>query len=170
MGKGLIVSTLLLVVACSGTAGDDRESPSADDAPSRAATGGGSGEAARPSVPADATVRLARLPESREGDLAALEGTLQADGPCLYLEAAGSDRYLIAFTIPGVRWDADRRVLVVPPESPGPGAATYPTGERVILGGSEASAATLEDLWVEPPDPACDTGRIWVAHALSSLG
>jgi hypothetical protein len=115
-------------------------------------------------------VRLARLPESREGDLAALEGTLRADGPCLYLEAAGSDRYLIAFTIPGVRWDADRRVLVVPSESPGPGAATYPTGERVILGGSEASAATLEDLWVDRPDVACDVARIWVAHVISSSG
>jgi hypothetical protein len=157
----LIVLPLLFAAACSGPAVKE-QAPSAstrqEGAAGERATGG-----------AVATeVRLARLPDSRLGDAAAVTGTLRVEGACLYLDAAGSARYLIAFTIPGARWDAAQAALVV--SSGEAEAGVYRPSERVTLGGSETRAATLSGQWVEPPATACDTGRIWIANSIASAG
>jgi hypothetical protein len=160
MAKKLIFLPLLLAAACSSPAVKE-QAPSTSarqDSVSSERAGGAATE-----------VRLSKLPDSPVGDTAALPGVLRAEGACLYLEAAGSTRYLIASTIPGARWDAARQALVVPSEG-GAEAATYRPGERVNLGGSEARAATLAGQWVEPPAETCDTGRIWVTNSILPAG
>jgi hypothetical protein len=156
VAKGLIFLAVLLA-ACAGPAAKE-QAPSAsvgqEGAAGRRATGGTATE-----------VRIAKLPESRIGDAAAAVGTLRAEGACLYLEAAGPTRYLIASTIPGARWDAARGALVIPSEG-GAEATAYRPGERVNLGGSEGRAATLEGQWVEPPAEMCETARIWITNSI----
>lgn len=161
----LLVGSLLVVTACSGTAGTGDSSRS--DRPRAEATSTDRG-AEGPEAP---TVTLARLPDSTAGSLAGVEGTLRTDGGCLYLEAAGDTPYLLALTIPGARWDEQRRALIVPadPASPGSRPEAYSPGDRVSLGGAETAAAELAGLWVEPPAEACDTRRIWVAHEISTV-
>lgn len=162
VAKRLTLLAVLLVAACSGPAVKE-QAPSAS-----VGQEGAAGERAAGGTATE--VKLARLPESRMGDAAAAVGTLRAEGACLYLEAAGSTRYLIASTIPGARWDAAREALVVPSEEPEASTATYRSGERVTLGGSEARAGTLSGKWVEPPGAACDTSRIWVANSILPAG
>jgi hypothetical protein len=160
MDKKLIFLPLLLAVACSRPAVQEQS-------PSEAVRSGGAvGE--RSAGGAAPEVRLARLPDSREGNAAAVAGTLRAEGACLYLEAASSVRFLIASTIPGARWDAAREALVIPSAAAGENAATYRSGERVTLGGSEAGAAVLSGKWVEPPAATCDTSHIWIANSITS--
>jgi hypothetical protein len=160
MDKKLILLPLLLAAACSRPAVQEQN-------PSEAVRPGGAvGE--RSAGGATPEVRLARLPDSREGNAAAVAGTLRAEGACLYLEAAGSARFLIASTIPGARWDAAREALVVPAAAAGEDTAAYRSGERVTLGGSEAGAAILSGKWVEPPAATCDTSHIWVANSIAS--
>lgn len=161
--KKLTILAVLLAAACSGPVVQEQA-----QAPS--ASAGREGSAGEQTAGGTATeVRLATLPESRMGNAAAAVGTLRAEGACLYLDAAGPTRYLIASTIPGARWDAARQALVVPSEG-GAEAATYRPGERVNLGGSEARAATLAGQWVEPPAETCDTGRIWVTNSILPAG
>jgi hypothetical protein len=95
-----------------------------------------------------------------------VEGDLIVEDGCIYLKA-GEARYLIASMIPGARWNAESGTLDVPPVS-GTETASYRTGERVMLGGSESTVATLEAQWVDPPATGCDTGRIWVTHTISA--
>lgn len=161
VAKKLILLPLLFAAACRGPAA--REAPSASTRQEGAASEGAAGGTAT-------EVRLARLPDSRLGDAAAVAGVLRVEGACLYLDAAGSARYLIAFTIPGARWDAVSESLVVPSGRTEASAATYRPGERVTLGGSEARAATLSGQWVEPPAAACDVRRIWIANSITSAG
>jgi hypothetical protein len=159
--KRLIPLAVLLATACSGPTVRE-QSPATSTRQEGAAGESVEGGTA---TGTSTEVRLARLPDSRLGDAAAAEGVLRVEGTCLYLEAAGSIRYLIASTIPGARWDAAGEALVVPSEG-GAEAATYSPGERVNLGGSEARAATLSGKWVEPPGAACDTSRIWVTNSI----
>jgi hypothetical protein len=161
----LILVPLLLVAACSGRGPAINEQAPSESVGRDSAAGERAAEGATTTG-----VRLARLPESRMGDAAAAIGTLRAEGACLYLEAAGSTRYLIASTIPGARWDAAREALVVPSEGAEAGTATYRLGEKVTLGGSEARAATLAGQWVEPPAETCDTTRIWIANSILPEG
>ena len=152
MGKKLLLMALLAAGACAAPAADE-EDPAGANRPAA------EGEA----TPGDATtVRLARLPDSEGGDAATTAGTLEAEGSCLYLRTVAGPRYLIASTMPGARWDAEAGALVVP----GAGGGTFRPGERVSLGGSEAKAATLTGLWVEPPGERCDTGRVWVTNSV----
>jgi hypothetical protein len=157
VAKRLALLAALLAVACRGPAVKE-QAPSASVG-QKVAAGGRAADATA------SEVRLARLPESRMGAAAAAVGTLRAEGSCLYLDAGGPTRYLIASTIPGARWDAAREALVVPSEG-GAAAATYRSGERVNLGGSEARAAILSGQWVEPPAAACDARRIWIANSI----
>jgi hypothetical protein len=164
VAKMLILVPLLLAAACSG-----RGPAINEQAPSESVRQDGTaGERAAGAAATGA--RLARLPESRLGDAAAAVGTLRAEGACIYLEAAGSTRYLIASTIPGARWDAAQEALVVPSGGAEAGAATYRSGERVTLGGSEARAATLSGQWVETPAATCDIRRIWITNSIMSAG
>jgi hypothetical protein len=160
VAKGLIFLAVFLAAACSGPAVRE-QSPAASTRQEGAAGESVAGGTASTST----EVRLARLPDSRLGDAAVAEGMLRVEGTCLYLEAAGPTRYLIASTIPGARWDTAGKALVVPSEG-GAEAATYRPGEKVNLGGSEARAATLSGKWVEPPGAVCDTSRIWVTNSI----
>lgn len=167
MARNLILLSLLFAAACSGPAVHDQGSPAS---PSQGGTAGETTARETTANGAATGVRLARLPESRLGDAAALTGTLRTEGPCLYLEAGGAALYLIAFTVPGARWDEARGRLIVPSGSAEKGEAAYRPGERVTLGGSEAQAATLSNQWVEPPAAACDTRRIWIASSVTPSG
>lgn len=159
--KRLILLAVVLAAACSGPVVRE-QSPAASTRQEGAA---GESVAGGTAMGTSTEVKLARLPDSRLGDAASAEGVLRVEGTCLYLEAAGHTRYLIASTIPGARWDAAGKALVVPSEG-GAEDATYRPGERVNLGGSETRAAALSGKWVEPPGAVCDTSRIWVTNSI----
>jgi hypothetical protein len=93
-------------------------------------------------------------------DMAALEGFLHSEGPCLYI--VGNDktknRTLPAFSLSGVRWDETTQTLRV-------GDAAFAQGQRVVLGGGEpANPAALN--WVQRPDPACDASDLFVVGTI----
>jgi hypothetical protein len=109
-------------------------------------------------------VRLALLAPSGEANMAALEGTLHAEGRCLYI--AGNDtaksRTFPAFSIAGLRWDSVTKTLHM-------GAASFRQGQRVVLtGGEPANRAALD--WVQSPDPSCDTSDLFVAGGIAAAG
>jgi hypothetical protein len=123
---------------------------------------------AEPSASAGGTTRLARLPDSREGDAAALVGTLRAEDGCLYVAAGDGTRFLIGSMIPGARWDETEEVLVIP-AAEGPAETRFAPGDRILLGGSEARPGVLDDLWVDPPGDGCDAGRVWVTSGVTRV-
>jgi hypothetical protein len=107
-------------------------------------------------------VRLALLNPSGDTDLAALEGFLHFDGPCLYV--VGNDksknRTLPAFALSSVRWDEGSRTLRV-------GEAAYSQGQRVVLGGGEpANPAALN--WLQRPDASCDASDLFVVGTIDA--
>jgi hypothetical protein len=141
---------LLLVAACDRQR--DADAPLAPRTPP-AAVSNGAGTSS-------AGVRLALLRPSGHTDLAALEGTLHAEGGCLYI--VGSDktrnRTLPAFALEGVRWDEPAKTLHVRD-------ATFAQGQRIVLGGGEpADPAALR--WVQRPDPSCDASDLFVAGTI----
>jgi hypothetical protein len=100
--------------------------------------------------------------------MAALEGHLHAEGPCLYI--VGNDkaksRTLPAFHIAAIRWDQDTRTLRVRD-------SVFALGQRVVLTGGEA--ANLSGLpWVQRPDPSCDSSDLfmtgWIEPAPAQPG
>jgi hypothetical protein len=107
-------------------------------------------------------VRLALLRPSGDMLMASLEGTLQAEGPCLYIVGAGekASRTLPAFHIAGLRWDPATRKLHA-------GRATLLLGQRVILGGGEPADPGKLD-WVQAPDPSCDTSHLFMAGSIAA--
>lgn len=143
---------LLLVAAC------DRQQDASAPLPPKATP-----EAASSAEPASAGgVRLALLQPSGDTDLAALEGFLHSDGPCLYVvgEDKRKSRTLPAFSLSGVRWDEATRTLRV-------GNAAYSQGQRVVLGGGEpANPAALN--WVQRPDPSCDASDLFVVGTIDA--
>ena len=107
-------------------------------------------------------VRLALLEPSADSDAAALEGVLQVRGRCLYLTQPGaSGATLLAFSIPGARWDGERGVLVAHDRA-------FAPGQRVRLGGSSVSNPSLLR-WVQPPDPSCDARGMMVVGGIDPL-
>lgn len=159
----LLAVPLLLALACCGNPGPE---PAADEPEPKVEARGARTDRAAEAPPAPRVV-LARLPDSEEGNAAAAAGTLEVDGRCLYLRADDSTRYLIASTLPGARWDEERRALVVPAAGAGGAATTVRAGDEIVLGGSEASASALAEHWVEPPPDGCDGRRVWITHALA---
>lgn len=94
--------------------------------------------------------------------LAALEGFLHAEGPCLYI--VGTDktrsRTLPAFHMADVRWDPATETLRV-------GSTAYSNGQRVVLGGGHPTVRDgLE--WVQRPDPSCDASDLFVAGSIEA--
>jgi hypothetical protein len=107
-------------------------------------------------------VRLALLAPSGGSNMAALEGTLHAEGRCLYI--AGNDtaksRTFPAFPVAGLRWDPATGTLHM-------GGASFRQGQRVVLtGGEPADRAALD--WVQAPHPSCDTSDLFVAGAIAA--
>ena len=107
-------------------------------------------------------VRLALLEPSRVMDMAALEGFLHVEGPCLYIVGIDNrrSRTLPAFHIADIRWDAGTEMLRV-------GSKAYSNGQRVLLGGGHPT--TGEGLkWVQRPDPSCDASDLFVAGSIEA--
>ena len=159
MAKRLTILPLLGLAACTVPAAEEREPVHANTAGGLAQAEGNNGRAA------EMETRLARLPENPMGDAASTAGIIEAEGGCLYLRSDAGDRYLIASTIPGGRWDSGSEALVVK----GSVGGTFRPGDRVSLGGSEARGATLAGQWVDPPGSGCETRRIWVANSIRAV-
>ncbi len=104
-------------------------------------------------------VRLALLTPSRDFDLAAMEGVLRVEGPCVYVGGKeGRGGSLLAFGMPEVRWDGAARRLHVYDRS-------FAPGDLVVVGGSHAhDPARLP--WRQRPDPSCDTSQVWVTGTM----
>jgi len=158
MAKAIASLLVLLLAACSDNSGGPAVPEGAEStaSPPRPAS---PGAAASVSGGEPVSILLPRLPGSAVGDSAALQGRLAAEGPCLYVDT-GSGRYLVAALAPSLTWDAAGRRLRS-------GSAYFPVGGEIMLGGSEAQrGAKLE--WTTAPDPACDTGRIWIATSAAA--
>jgi hypothetical protein len=87
-------------------------------------------------------------------------GTIVFDGPCFYVETTSETgstvRTLTALANRGTRWDEEDQTLHVP-------WGAFAQGDEIELGGGEAfDDLSLHD-WAVPPDPACDTSRVWIA-------
>lgn len=157
MGKrslGLFVAALL--AGCSGEhpaahSNDERETAAATPA------SGGAG-ASSSATPSDGSPRLARLKDSAAGDSAAHYGILEVSGRCIFVKT-GDGRSLIASTVPGARWDASERALMVD-------GARLPPGTPIFLSGSFAPTANLQGQWVDPPAEECVTPRAWIASGI----
>jgi hypothetical protein len=108
--------------------------------------------------PPTTPVRLALLEPSAAGDASMISGSLEAEGPCLYLRVVYGDRYLPAFHTPDTRWDAATGVLHV-------GDKRFTHGSRVRLGGSFSTGAP-PPRWRQAPDPSCVASRTWVAASV----
>lgn len=108
-------------------------------------------------------VRLALLQPSASTDMAALEGVLRVDGPCLYVtgpNSAGS-RTTPAFSFTGIRWNASTQALQVQ-------GASITDGTRVRLtGGTPPNPGRLS--WAQKPDPSCDLSDVFVTGAIEPL-
>jgi hypothetical protein len=117
-----------------------------------------SGQPETPEGRSDASaVRLALLEPSSEMLMGSLEGTLQAQGKCLYIVESGTGqrRTLPAFHLVDLRWSEATRTLHA-------GASALKEGQHVILGGGEvADSSALR--WLQPPDPSCDASRLFMA-------
>jgi hypothetical protein len=112
MARTVTLLPLLLVSACTAPAENQQGSGNETAAPSRSAAV--PADARIPARDTAAAVQLALLPPSREGDAATTAGTIQAEGGCLYLRPVAGRRLFIAFTVPGIRWDAGTGALIVP--------------------------------------------------------
>ncbi len=90
--------------------------------------------------------------EGPGGDGALLRGTLIVDGPCLYVEAVDSTRWLVVFKADAARWE-DNAILV--------NDEATAAGDPISLGGGEGSGLLLSGL-VTAPDDSCDSGHVWL--------
>jgi hypothetical protein len=117
-------------------------------------------ERAAPSPEESTGVRLALLRPSGDTLMAALEGVLHADGRCLYIvgDDKAQSRTLPAFHIAGMSWDEASRTLRVR-------GKTFALGQRVVLGGGEASNPAALD-WVQRPDPSCDSSDLFMTGTI----
>jgi hypothetical protein len=145
----------LLLAACSG----ESRGP---ESPERAERGAAaSGPAAAPgsgASPGLTAIVLPRLPDSAEGNSAALEGRLVSEGPCLYVDSKGG-RFLIAALSPSLTWNPETRRLAS-------GTADFAVGDEIMAGGSQSGLSALP--WTVAPHPSCDSSRIWIATSVSA--
>lgn len=109
------------------------------------------------------SVRLALLEPSTASDAAALEGFLLVEGRCLYLTGRGGlgAKTILAFLIPGAKWDAEKSLLLAHGKA-------FSSGQRVMLGGSTATNPALLT-WVQKPDPSCDSSDVYVTGTIDLL-
>jgi len=107
-------------------------------------------------------VRVALLQPSGASNAAGLAGTLLVEDACLYISQAEGRKTLPAFTIPGIRWDSQREVLLV-------GQSEYRPGDRVLVSGAPPFPRQTLD-WVQPPHPSCDPTSIVIVGSLRREG
>jgi hypothetical protein len=116
----------------------------------------------RPEAASPTGVRLALLQPSGDMLMAALEGVLHAEGPCLYIvgDDKARSRTLPAFHIAGISWDEATRTLRAH-------GKTFALGQRVVLGGGETpNPAALA--WVQRPDPSCDSSDLFMTGSIDA--
>jgi hypothetical protein len=104
-------------------------------------------------------VRLPILPAGGDSIHVAAVGTLEVDGPCLYLRASDDTRTLPLFAIEGIRWIASEKKLEA-------GGRSYRLGQTVTLTGNPADALPSELTWVQAPDTRCNAQRVFIASAI----
>lgn len=104
-------------------------------------------------------VRLPLLPPSNLGPAAGAMGTLEVDGPCLYLRARNGMRTLPLFATFDTRWNRSAGTLEV-------GTRTFRAGDAVLLGGAPSEGLPKGVTWVQAPDPKCNTERTFIAHSV----
>lgn len=111
----------------------------------------------------DEGVRLALLPPGGPHDMALLQGTLWAEGKCLYITGPNGAGFktMPVFEIGGLRWDERRKLLIN-------GPITISHGQSVSLGGGEylGEGRFAEPEWLQAPDPSCDKSDIFVAGTI----
>jgi hypothetical protein len=105
--------------------------------------------------------RLATLPASREGDSAALQGTLSIKGSCIYAKASTNGLHLIASMNPDVYWDDRQQSLVLS------GGKLVKPGDPIMLGGSTYTGPQGQLNWTTAPDKTCDLTNIWIASSIT---
>lgn len=103
-------------------------------------------------------MRLALLPPSRAGGSAITAGVLDAEGSCLYVRSRESRMFLGLMTL-DTRWEGGYLKIA---------DTRFASGSYVRLRGSEVAGAIADLVWVQPPDPSCDTRRIWIAVAVDA--
>lgn len=101
---------------------------------------------------------LVLYPAGNGGDGALLRGTLQLVDHCLYVEADGGVRWLIALPSPGATWDPTHQAIRV-------AGNKIRIGELADFGGGESTAAPESITWVRPP-AGCSTAAIWFVTTL----
>lgn len=103
---------------------------------------------------------LALYPADPEGHAALLQGTLEMEGPCLYIVGEGGERWLAAFPAPGTSWNPEDRTVRV-------GDRALRVGETGAFGGGESRSGADAISWVKPPAESCDASQIWLVTALA---
>ena len=154
--KLLVIATVLTLGACSNATSSD--SQPVDTASSPAAVPGPVGSSSPPPATSGSEAVLLRLPDSKEGDGAAIEGRLAVEDGCVGI-TAGDGFYVLAPTDPAIRWSGGALTL-----SDGTSARV---GARLLLGGSEASdPGTLP--FVETVPAVCTGKRMWVTASATA--
>ncbi|HEX8410320.1 MAG TPA: hypothetical protein VF883_15760 [Thermoanaerobaculia bacterium] len=143
MAHEMKVAALLILLAAGCSGGGD---PSLS-----------TGSTASTAPPQASEVRVPQLPAGGDTRLVAAMGTLEVDGPCLYLRAPDGSRTLPLFAIDGVRWTSGTLVAR---------NRTFGAGQNVTLGGTPLDAMPPNAPWVQAPDPRCSAPRYFIAHQI----
>ena len=150
----ILIATLTALAACSNAATSD--SVPIDTASSSPTNSGSVSSKSTQSALDGSNTVLLRLPDSAEGDGAALQGVLAQQDGCLGIKA-GDGFYSLASTNPKVRWNDSSLSL-----SDGSSAKL---GDNLLLGGSEAtSPGALE--FVDNAPAVCVSKKIWVTTSV----
>lgn len=105
-------------------------------------------------------VRLPLLQPSRVGPAVAAPGTLEVDGPCLYLRAMNDTRTLPVFATFDTRWNRATGALEIEGQ-------TFRPGDSVTLGGGPLERVPANMNWVQPPDASCRRDQMFVVYTIS---
>lgn len=147
------------------------------------ACGGGSSDPGAPSAGDDTTWGPLAVGPASDGTMDALTvGTIRITDTCVYLEEGGDDvaegeagergatnQVLLIWAANWTRWDPDDEAVLYAPFGNAP--VRLRDGDRVSLGGGGASAdegGIGQQRWVNPPDPSCPTGHVWVVGEVVS--
>ena len=98
---------------------------------------------------------------------ALLVGKLQIDQDCVYIQPTGDEeRLLVLFSSAQTSWDPESNAILG-----GDGTGdffAYVNGDKIEISGGFLAADRLNGTtWVLPPDPSCDTSRLWGGYTIS---
>ena len=139
--RHLSLAVLLVIAGCSGGTTVDQGTTRAPVAPA-------------------STVRVPLLAPGGPHHQVAAAGTLEVEGPCLYLRAPNGTRTLPVFATANTRWNAAEGWLEV-------GDRKFRPGETVRLGGSPAQPLPPSLPWLQAPDPSCERSAGFIAYEIS---